>query len=107
MEVTFSDYHRFDVPPFDTVRMACGVNAIIEVFTLPVDKITSGNVPDIFDRVMRINKISFPLSTDIGTVSIKIQSIIDEKCLNQEDRDRVMNLCAHKYRHAVATRTLV
>lgn len=99
--------HRFDLPPFELGRMACGVNAIIEVFNLQTPKIVNCSASEIVSTVVQITNKTLSPPYDLGFISILIQGIIDEKCSNQEDRDRVMNICSRNYEHLQLNRQLI
>ncbi|HZK96353.1 MAG TPA: hypothetical protein VFC67_19290 [Prolixibacteraceae bacterium] len=98
---------RFDLPPFLSGRTACGINAIIEVFNLQTTKISVCSTSTISSAIMQISNKNLSPSNSVAYQSILLQDIIDEKCRNQEDRDRVMELCEQKYSHLKATKVLI
>jgi len=106
MNNAFEDQQRFDVPPFDLARMACGVNAIIEVINLPIPKIKVCDSLEIATSVMQILNRQLFVPIDLGQISILIQNIIDEKCTAPGVAFTVMQVCARNYDHLKLTKTL-
>jgi hypothetical protein len=106
MKNEINDYRRFDKPPSDLFRMACGLNAIIEVFNLRVKKLHEVDFEIVADTVRKIARYPFSIDNE-GFVSILIQDIIDTKCRSKAAVDRVMDLCDRKLRYFLKTRTLI
>jgi hypothetical protein len=101
-----NDYRRFDVPPPDLFRMACGVNAIIEVFNLSVNKVDKVDFDLVADTVKKIARYKFSLDNE-GFLSILIQDIIDKKSRSKDAVQRIMRLCDQKLRYFLRTSILV
>lgn len=101
------DQQRFDVPPFELGRMACGINAIIEVLNLPTPKITVCGALEIATTVMQILDRQLYVPIDLGQISILIQNIIDEKCTAPGVAFNVMQVCARNYDHLKSTHQLI
>lgn len=106
MEQGNSEYRRFDVPPIDINRMTCCLNAIIEVFDLHEHKLDAVDIQLIADNVKKIARYKFSL-TSIPFTSILIQDIIDRKCKDKTDAQKVMELCDEKLHYFLKTRVLI
>lgn len=104
--MTFDNNKRFDVAPFNIERMACGVNALIEVLELPLPKVTRSSPLDIALTASLIlnRQIYVPISID--EISTLVQNVIDEMCLSQNEIDKVLQVCDEKYGHFILTDTL-
>ena len=105
--MAFNNNKRFDVAPFNLERMACGINAIIEVLELPLPKLSECSPLDIASTASLIlnRQLYVPMSiSEIGTL---IQNVIDEMCTSQDEIDKVLQVCDGKYSHFILTETLV
>lgn len=105
--MAFSNYKRFDVAPFNIERMACGINALIEVLELPLPKVTKCSPLDIASTASLILNKPLYVPMSISEISTLIQNIIDEMCLSQDEIDKVLQVCDIKYGHFILTETLV
>lgn len=105
METGRNKYKRFDEPPPDLNRMACCVNALIEVFGLKMKKLKKVDLDMIADTVKKIAHYNFTLTSE-GFVSILIQDVIDNKCKSKATYQQVMELCVKKLNHYLKTREL-
>ena len=105
--MSFNKNKRFDVAPFNLERMACGINAVIEVLELPLPKISKCSPLDIaITASLILNKPLYaPMS--IQEISTLIQNVIDEMCVSQNDTDKVFQVCDEKYGHLILTETLI
>jgi len=101
------DQKRFDIPPFELGRMACGINAIIEVLNLPTPKIKVCGALEIANTVMQILNRQLYVPIDLGQISILIQNIIDEKCTAPGVAFNVMQVCTRNYEHLKLNRQLI
>jgi hypothetical protein len=99
-------FKRFDEPPPDLNRMACCLNALIEVFDLKIDKLQEVNHLLIVETVKKIARYNFTMTSE-GFVSILIQDIIDLRCKSKATHKRVMELCSKKFDHYLKTRKLI
>jgi hypothetical protein len=106
MKKEINDYRRFDVPPVDLFRMACGINAVIEVCNLHVNKLKEVDFDLVADTVKKIKRYPFAVSNE-GFISILIQDIIDTKCRSKVAVKRVMELCDQKLQYFLKTRMLI
>ena len=97
-----NEYRRFDAPPPDLIRMACCINALIEVVGLHAHKLHKVHLLLIAETVKRITHYQFSLTSE-GFVSILIQDIIDEKCRSKATVQKVMELCDQKKHHYLKT----
>lgn len=107
MDFTVNIFHPFNVPPYDMGRMMCAINAIIEVFELPVEKMTVPDAAILVQKIIMISGSNLSPAYYGEFLSGLIQDIIDRKCRNLQDKDKVMNLCAQKYSHFNLTRQLI
>jgi len=105
--MAFNNNKPFDVAPFNLERMACGVNALIEVLELPLPKLTECNPLDIAITASQILNKPLYVPMSIGEISTLIQNIIDEMCTSQDEMDQVMQACNGKYGHFILTETLI
>lgn len=105
--MVFNNNKHFDLAPFNLERMACGVNALIEVLELPLPKITKCSPLDIASTASLIlnRQLYVPMSiSEIGTL---IQNVIDEMCMSQDEIDKVLEVCDGKYGHFILTEKLI
>ncbi len=99
--------HRFDVDPFSLERMACGVNALIEVLELPYPKLTVCSAFDAASTVMKILDQEMYVPMDLKQLSFLIQIAIDERGNKKNDAEKVMQVCARNYQHFTLTKILL
>ena len=109
MENSTKEYQRFDQPPFSLSRIACGINALIEAFKLPVEKLANNNI-----RMSEIGLKLYELSVEnrrqvmnLSGQGKQLQELIDSRCTNASRIERVLKLTEQKYLHLVTTGTLI
>ena len=106
MKKEINAYRRFDQPPSDLFRMACAINAVIEVFNLRVKKLNEVDFELVAETVKKIARYPFSINSE-SFISILIQDIIDTKCRSKAAAEKVMELCDRKLRYFLKTRTLI
>jgi len=101
MENLKKDSQRFDEPPFRLIRVVCGINALIEVLKLPVEKLPKNNI-----RMSEVGLKLYELSVanrrqvmNLQGQSLQLQEIIENRCTEESSVEEVLKLSEQKYQN--------
>ena len=100
-----SIYRPFDEPPYDLGRLACVINAMIEVLNLPLEKLKECTLTSVANAIKIIANDNYLASSE-GFMAIMVQEIIDALSLDRESYEKIMSLCEEKYNHLNKTNLL-
>jgi hypothetical protein len=100
---TGQEYRRFDEPPFSEDWLACGINAYIEIFGLPEEKVHSADKEIIANKLVGLLKNSQKLDSECGH-AVQLQNLIDMTCDHANiDNDlmlmQIINLSEQKFQY--------
>lgn len=109
MENFKKDYQRFDEPPFSSGRIACGINALIEVLDLSVEKLPKNDIGTslIALRLYELSTENRRQVMNIGGQSLQLQEIVKSRCAEESTILEVMKRTEQKYEHFKKTRDLI
>jgi hypothetical protein len=109
MENSKKDYQRFDEPPFRLIRVVCGIDALIEVLKLPIEKLPKNDI-----RMSEVGLKLYELSVEnrrrvmnLGGQSLQLQEIIESRCTEVSTIEEVLKLSEQKYQHLLNTNSLI
>jgi hypothetical protein len=109
MEILKKDYQRFDEPPFRLIRVVCGINALIEVLKLSVEKLPKNNI-----RMSEVGLKLYELSIgnrrqvmNLKGQSLQLHEIVESRCIEVSTIEEVLKLCEQKYLHLLNTNSLI
>jgi hypothetical protein len=88
-------------------RIACCINAIIEVFELSTEKLIECNLLLIGNAVKEITQKAFSPFASPDFISHLIQDIIDEKCRDETTFEKIIALSERKYHYYIEERQLI
>jgi hypothetical protein len=109
MESLKKDYQRFDEPPFRLIRVVCGINALIEVLKLPVEKLPKNNISIslIALRLYELSVVNKRKVMNVGGQSLQLQEIIDSRCTEASTVEEVLKLSEQKYQELIKNNSLI
>jgi hypothetical protein len=99
MEKEKMTYPGFIESPCDLGRIACCLNAIIEVFELSTEKVCDCSLSLIGNTVKEITQKAFSPFASPDFIGFLIQGIIDEQCEDEATFEKVVALSEQKYLH--------
>jgi len=109
MESLKKDYQRFDEPPFRLIRVVCGINALIEVLNLSVEKLPKINI-NISLVALRLYELSVVNKRKVMSLegqSLQLQEIIESRCTEASTIEEILKLTEQKYQHLLNTNSLI
>ena len=101
------DFRKFDEPPFLMGRVACGINAAIEVLNLPVEKLTDYEPMSIAYKLMELSSKDYQNYIQVEDQGRLLQDIIEMKCKDDNTRRSILKLCQQKYDHLLKEKELI
>jgi hypothetical protein len=94
------DKRRFDVVPFQLGRVACGVNALIEVLQLPTQKLIFPPADsNVAGAIVQIAEYKLPFSTAVGTLNLQLQQLIDNMIIDTRTLELFKSLLERNLEH--------
>ena len=102
-------YQRFDEPPFRLIRVVCGINALIEVLKLPLEKLPKINISIslVALRLYELSVVNKRKVINLKDQSLQLQEIIESRCTDGSIVDEVLRLTEQKYQHLINTNSLM
>ena len=87
---------RLDEFPFIQELILCGINALIEVLELPVEKLALANTTSIAGKLLELSDDKEAWLTSEGQL-VQLQCIINKMCDDKPMLEKVMTLSERKF----------